>query len=154
MGSAANALARRTASVDVAVLMDVSSTSMQRIKNLQANAKLGPNALVRVGEVTGAKDADIENLFAPGFYLTLVNGAYRKELPGKLTLAALPKGNPRIARRIEQHFADNDIASRKFSHYLPADYFFANKATLLAKLDDATLERAEKLFARINALLA
>jgi hypothetical protein len=45
------------------------------------------------------------DLFAPGFYLTLVNGAYRKELPGKLTLAALPKGNPRIARRIEQLFA-------------------------------------------------
>ena len=35
-----------------------------------------------------------------------------------------------------------------------ADHFFANKATLLAKLVDATLERAEKLFARINALLA
>jgi predicted ATPase len=139
--------------LNVAVLMDVSSNSMQRIKNLQANAKLGPKALVRVGEVTGAKDADIEDLFAPGFYLSLVNGAYRKELPSKLTLASLPKGNPRIVRRLEDYFEANNIASAKFNHYLPADYFFNNKATLLAKLDDATLQRAEKLFTRINGLL-
>lgn len=77
-----------------------------------------------------------------------------KEPPGKLTLAALPKGNPRIVRRPEEYFEANNIASDKFSQYLPADHFFANKATLLAKLDDATLERAERLFARINAPLS
>lgn len=115
------------------MLMDVSSTSMQRIKHLQANAKLGPNALVRVGEVTGAKDANIEDLFPPAFYLSLVNGAYRKELPSRLTLASLPKGNPRIVRRLEDYFQANSIASGKFNHYQPADYFFNNKATLLAK---------------------
>jgi predicted ATP-dependent endonuclease of OLD family len=139
--------------LNVAVLMDVSSNSIQRIKNLQANAKLGPNALVRVGEVTGAKDADIEDLFDPVFYLSLVNGAYRKDLPGKLTPAKLPKGNPRIVRRLEQQFSDNNLAFGTFNHYLPADYFFRQKATLLAKLDDATLDRAEKLFDRINSLL-
>ncbi len=139
--------------LNVAVLMDISGNSMQRIKNLQANAKLRANALVLISEVTSAKEADIEDLFDPGFYLELVNGAYQAELPRPLTLADLPKGNPRIVRRLEQHFADNDIASGEFSHYLPAAYFLGEQATLLPRLDSATLERAEKLFRRVNELL-
>jgi hypothetical protein len=35
---------------------------------------------------------------------------------------------------------------------LPANYFFTEKATLLPTLDTASLERAEKLFARVNSL--
>ena len=63
------------------------------------------------------------------------------------------QGQPQDRPPYRAALRDNDIAAGKFNHYMPADYFFANKATLLAKLDDATLERAEKLFARINALL-
>jgi hypothetical protein len=139
--------------LNVAVLMDISSNSMQRIKNLQANARLRANALVLISEVTSAKNADIEDLFDPGFYLELVNGAYQSELPRPLTLADLPKGNPRIVRRLEQHFSDNDVASGEFSHYLPAAYFLREQGTLLPRLDSATLERAEKLFRRVNELL-
>lgn len=139
--------------LNVAVLMDISSNSMQRIRNLQANAKLGTNALVLISEVTGTKEADIEDVFDPGFYLELVNGAYQAELPRPLTLADLPQGSPRIVRRLEQYFADNNIASGKFSHYLPAAYFLREQATLLPRLDAATLERVEKLFRRVNELL-
>jgi predicted ATP-dependent endonuclease of OLD family len=139
--------------LNVAVLMDISGNSMQRIKNLQANAKLRDNALVLISEVTSANDADIEDVFDPGFYLELVNGAYEAELPRQLTLADLPPGNPRIVRRLDQHFRDNNIASGEFNHYLPAAYFLREQATLLARLDSATLERAEKLFRRVNELL-
>jgi len=139
--------------LNVAVLMDISSNSMQRIKNLQANAKLRANALVLISEVTKAKDADIEDVFDPDFYLELVNGTYQAELPRPLTVADLPKSNPRIVRRLEQHFADNTIASGEFSHYLPAAYFLREQATLLPRLDTATLERAERLFRRVNELL-
>jgi predicted ATP-dependent endonuclease of OLD family len=139
--------------LNVAVLMDISGNSMQRIKNLQANAKLRANALVLISEVTSAKEADIEDLFDPGFYLELVNGTYQAELPRPLTLANLPKGNPRIVRRLEQYFATNNIASGEFSHYLPAAYFLREQATLLPRLDSTTLERVEKLFRRVNELL-
>jgi AAA domain, putative AbiEii toxin, Type IV TA system/AAA ATPase domain len=139
--------------LNVAVLMDISGNSMQRIKNLQANAKLRANALVQISEVTSANDADIEDLFDPGFYLELVNGAYQDKLARPLALADLPQGNPRIVRRLEQHFRDNDIAGGKFSHYPPAAYFLQEQATLLPGLDRAILERAEKLFRRVNELL-
>jgi predicted ATP-dependent endonuclease of OLD family len=140
--------------LNVAVLMDISGNSIQRIRNLQANDKLGANALVQISEVT-ANEADIEDLFEPSFYLKLVNGAYRKQLGRrKLTLSALPKGSPRIVRRLEQHFKDKAINGGKFNHYLPAAYFLSKQGTLLQDLDDVTLDRAEKLFARINGLIS
>jgi hypothetical protein len=139
--------------LNVAVLMDISGNSMQRIKNLQANAKLGANALVLISEVTGTKEADIEDVFDPGFYMELVNGAYQAELPQLLTPADLPQGGPRIVRRLEQYFRDSNIASGRFNHYLPAAYFLREQATLLPRLDNATLERVEELFRRVNELL-
>ena len=114
--------------LNVAVLMDISGNSRQRIRNLQANDKLGANALVQISEVTAADEADIEDLFEPSFYLRLVTAAYRKELGRRrLTLSALPKGSPRITRRLEQHFQDNNIAGGRFSHYAPAAHFLADQ---------------------------
>jgi hypothetical protein len=82
------------------------------------------------------------------------NGAYGVELPRGLTVADLPMGNPRIVRRLEQYFRDNNIAAGEFNHYLPAAYFLGEQTTLLARLDGATLERTETLFRRVNELLA
>ena len=90
-----------------------------------------------------------------GIGLKLVNGAYRTELGRrKLSMSALTKGSPRIIRRLEQYFKDNSIAGGTFNHYLPAAYFLEHQATLLPEMDDATLDRAEKLFARVNGLLS
>jgi energy-coupling factor transporter ATP-binding protein EcfA2 len=139
--------------LNIAVLMDISSNSMQRIRNLQANAKLGANALVLISEATKAKDADIEDLLEPAFYLQLVNGAYQADLPRPMTLADLPKGSPRIVLRLERYFRDNNIASGRFNHYLPAAYLLREQAVLLPQLGSATLERVQKLFRRVNQLL-
>jgi predicted ATP-dependent endonuclease of OLD family len=133
--------------LNVAVLMDSSSKNTQTIKKLKTNPKLGNNALVLIGEATGTEDADIEDLFDPAFYLELFNGAYRAKLSHPLTPAELPQGDPRIVRRLEQHLRG------EFNHYRPADYFRREQATLLPRLDSATLERVEKLFRRINELL-
>lgn len=138
--------------LNTAVLIDVSNREKQRIQNLQNDGKLSANALVQVTEVTGTKDADIEDLFAPSFYLDLVNGAYGSELGKKLTLTALGKGNPRIAVAVSDYFKANNLG--EFSHYPPAAYFLREQVKLLPKLDSDTLDRAEKLFQRINALLS
>lgn len=139
--------------LNVAVLMDVTSKDRQRIQNLQANKLLGRGNLVQVGEVTGAKDADIEDLFDPEFYLKLVNGAYAKELSKPLTLKSLTTGEPRIVKRIEEHFKRQGIGDGTFSHYTPAVYLLKEQGQLLSNLDDATIERVAQLFDRLNALL-
>jgi hypothetical protein len=135
--------------LNVGVLMDVSSKDKQRIQNLQATGLLGQSNLVQISEFTGKREADIEDLFEPDFYLELVNGAYG--LAKKLTATSLPTGGPRIVKRIEEHFTQEGLGT--FHHYPPSVHFLKHQSNLLARLDAATLERVSKMFDRLNALL-
>jgi hypothetical protein len=84
--------------------MDVAKKDRQRIDNLKANAILGQNSLIQVGEFTGARDADIEDLFDQDFYLTLVNEVYRQVLPNKLTLEMLTNGTRGSSNVLKNYF--------------------------------------------------
>jgi hypothetical protein len=139
--------------LNIAVLIDISERDKQRIKNLKGNHFLGNKNLINIGEITGAKDADIEDLFEPPFYLNLVNGAYPKELSQKLTLKSFTNQNPRIVKRIEEYFKLQDISGGHFNHYLPAVFLLNEQSDLLKKIDTVTIDRAEALFQKVNALL-
>ncbi|WP_214041460.1 ATP-dependent endonuclease [Methanoculleus sp.] len=139
--------------LNIAVLMDVAKKDRQRIDNLKANAILGQNNLIQVGEFTGARDADIEDLFDRDFYLTLVNGAYQQVLPAKLTPEVFTNENPRITKRLEDYFEQNNIDNGEFSHFKPAAYLLKNQAELAGLIGISTIQRAGKLFERINTLL-
>lgn len=43
---------------------------------------------------------------------------------------------------------------RRYDHYQPANHLMRSPGTLLDDVDPATVERFERLFARLNALLA
>lgn len=140
--------------LNVAVLMDVSKSEQQRTRNLQSNGFLGRNALVEVSTFAGNDDADIEDLFAPTFYLKLVNGAYANQLGERLTLKALVDQNPRITRRVESYFKAQNIANGRFNHFPPSAYLLGEQKALLKQIDDATIERAARMFQTLNALLS
>jgi predicted ATP-dependent endonuclease of OLD family len=139
--------------LNIAVLIDISERDKQRINNLKGNHFLGNKNLINIGEITGAKDADIEDLFDPTFYLDLVNGAYLKELSQKLTFKSFTNQNPRIVKRIEEHFKLHSISGGHFNHYLPAVFLLNEQSNLLKKIDTATIDRAAALFQKINDLL-
>jgi len=139
--------------LNVTVLMDVAKKDRQRFDNLKAKSILGQNNLLQIGEFVGKQDADIEDIFDPSLYFTIFNGAYRHELPTELTPEMLTNGNPRIVKRIEEYFRQNCINGGSFDHYRPAAYFLKHQAEFLDKIDDATIERANRLFERINGLL-
>ncbi len=139
--------------VNAAVLMHVSNRERQQSKNLQSDGRLSANAVVRLTEITGTSAADIEDIFTPSFYLELVNGAFSDRLSKKITLRVIGKGNPRIAVLVGNYFKALTAGGEAFSRYPPAAYFLAEQVTLLPKLDDATLDRAEMLFERINGLV-
>ena len=138
--------------LDIAVLMDISSKDQQRIQNLQAHNLLKQKNLIQIGEFTGSKEADIEDLFTPSFYLHLVNGTYAKLLPKPLALQDLTSKEPRIVKRLETHFKRENIGNGTFSHYSPAAYLLREQGRL-PLVDDATIDRAVMLFDRLNALL-
>ncbi|MEU0482828.1 AAA family ATPase [Streptosporangium sp. NPDC006013] len=139
--------------LDVAVMVDSSTTGVGAIKRLRDNGQLRDKALIEISEFTSANDADIEDLFEPDFYLDLVNRAYSKDLPTPITIVDLNPNDPRIVRQIETYFRANGIAGGKFSHYKPAAVLMREQNTLVPNISATTLARAEQLFRRINDLL-
>jgi hypothetical protein len=140
--------------LNAVALMDVSKKDQQRVDNLLSNGLLAKNGLVQVNEFTTESEADIEDLFAPAFYLRLVNGAYKKDLGKNLTQAALGKGSPRIVKRIEQYFATNKVGTGKFSHQRPATYLLREQVKLMGDIEESTVQRAGLMFKRVNKLLS
>lgn len=135
--------------LNTAVLMDSNSRDKARVQGLQQNGYLAKKSLILISEITGQADSDVEDIFDPGFYLSLVNGAYGVDIKVKdLTV----KGG-RMTARVERHFQENGIAGGRLNHYKPSAYFLREQASLLPNLSAATLERASQTFDRINALL-
>ena len=74
-------------------------------------------------------------------------------LPKALKLSDLDGTGTRIVKRVEGYFKKHDIAGGKFDHYRPAAVLLREQATLVPKLTKGTLERAGKLFERLNELI-
>lgn len=133
------------------VLVDSSSTDVAPIARLKEAGRLGTGGLVQIGETVGEPDADIEDLFEPGFYVELVNDAYQGLLStAKLMVKDLPE-DKRLVRRVERAFADKGVNNGRLNHYSPAAALNRNQAKYVPKLSEETLTRAEKLFSAINA---
>ena len=139
--------------LNTVVLIDIDSKDMQTVENLRKNALLKERSLIHMGQIIGSKNADIEDLFNPEFYLRLVNGAYATQLKEPLTIEKLGEGHPRIVKRIKKYFKNNDIANGYFNHYKPAAYLLREQVTLTKEIDGRTVEHADSLFNQINELL-
>ncbi len=139
--------------LNVAALIDSNPKDKQRIAALQANGHLTGRALIELSEITGTAEADIEDLLEPGFYVALINATYKPDLAKPLTVADLKSQAPRITARIEHHFRENGVANGKLNHYRTAAHLLREQTTLVPTIDEATLQRADTLFKRLNDLL-
>ncbi|WP_198602300.1 ATP-dependent nuclease [Rhodococcus opacus] len=139
--------------LNVAVLTDSSTKDLGAIKRLRSNDQLGQKGLIEIGDIIGAGDADIEDLFTRDFYVDLVNAVYSPKLPKPIDLKDLNEHDPRIVRQIEQYFRANGDSSVKFDHYKPAARLLREQNDFLPKMAPETLDWAEKLFETLNSLL-
>lgn len=141
--------------LNVAVLIDFQKRDRQKIENLYKKKLLKKNQVLTYADfVTSTEaditEADIEDMFDVEFYLQLVNDTFEI----CLTAGNLPEGPPRIVKRIEQYLPDNLLPNGKtFNHYRPARYFHMNIESLKSKLDEPQLDRFQKAFDVLNALL-
>ena len=124
----------------VTVLVDSGSGS-EKLVELAKAGYLKPKRLVAVAEVTGASEADVEDLFEVDDYLALYNQAFGKSLKA----ADLPDGD-RILERIKAKEGD-------FDHGRPADALLRHRDRLLPPLRPITRSRFEELFRRVNKTL-
>ncbi|MBP2477706.1 energy-coupling factor transporter ATP-binding protein EcfA2 [Crossiella equi] len=139
--------------IHVAVLVDSSTKDVGAVKRLRDNGQLAKDGLLEISQFTGTKDADIEDLFEPDFYLELVNRAYKQHLTTPITASDLNMNDPRAVRRIEIYFSDHNIANGKFDHYKPAAKLLREQADLVPNIANVTLDRAEQLFTQLNDML-
>lgn len=127
--------------LDMTVLIDSRKEGNQRLTLLAQQGFLKATRIVTVGEVLGAKAADIEDLFDPEDYLRLYNKAFGT----KVKLADLKGADP-IVRRLAR-LASVD----RYNHGKPADVLLRDKPNLLATFSETTLSNFENLFERVNA---
>ncbi len=134
----------------LAVLIDYQKKDKQSIENLYKEKLLEQKAVLTYANFAPGTEADIEDMFNPGFYLKLVNG----EFGTSLTVNDLPAGSPRILSRLEKYFENNPLPKHApFNHYRPARYFSENIGSLGIKLTDSQLDRFQQAFDALNSLL-
>jgi hypothetical protein len=134
----------------VATLIDIQTNDRQTVEGLYRD-KLLKKANVRTfADYTGAKEADIEDMFEPDFYLSLVKGEYA--LNPAIKLSDLTSKAPRILVRLEEYQKTSGVLTG-FSHYRPARYLHEKLDALAPKISAATKERFAKAFADLNKLL-
>lgn len=128
--------------LDITVFVDGGANGLQRLNHLATQGLLKAKRLLTVDDVTGNKNNDIEDLFAPADYLKLL---YNPAFSATLLVSKLVTGNriiDRIARTQGAPFTD---------HGKPADYLLRNRDKVLDKLSDATLDNFEMAIKKINA---
>ena len=136
--------------LNIAVLIDSQKKDQQKIKNLYEQKLLKKNHVLTYADFVGNNEADVEDMFAPEFYLKLVNG----EFGTSLTMNDLSVGSPRIVRRLEDYFENNPLPNgAKFNHYRPALYLSKNLDSLEVDLTESDLDRFQKAFDALNKLL-
>jgi len=137
----------------IATLIDIQEKDRQQIENLYKRKLLSKQNVLTFGDFTGAKEADIEDMFEADFYLELVNGEYKQSLATSIGVADLTTKHPRILVRLSKHFEQHPMKNETFNHFRPARYFSENLKTLEEKINGATLERFEKTFIALNKVL-
>jgi hypothetical protein len=136
----------------IATLIDIQKSHQQMIENLFKKKLLERSRVLTFGDFTGKAEADIEDMFDEGLYLQLVNDEFSSALRSKIEPKDLLSQSPRILRRLEDYFNRNPLnGGAKFNHYRPAR-FFAEQASNL-KISELVLDRFEKAFKAVNALL-
>ncbi len=134
----------------VAVLIDFQKKNRQSIENLSKSKLLKNVQVITFANFTAGVEADIEDMFAPEFYVGLVNQTF----DSSIATTDLTETHPRILRCLEEYLKRNPLPnSLRFNHYRPARCFSENIGLLEPKLDDGTLDRFQQAFNVLNSLL-
>ena len=135
--------------LNLALLIDNHKRDEQRIENLYKEKLLAKNKIVTYASFVPPREADVEDMFEPKFYLKLVNGVY-----GTQIMESDLQSGSLILRRIETHLENNPLPNNaKFNHYRPALYLSLHIDSLKGELSSAVLDRWECAFKTVNCLL-
>ncbi len=144
--------------LNVAVLSDQAVGDKRKIEDLKRSQVLKSGHFYSVADFLSRGEADIEDIFDPELYASILNGCY--DLSGALTLSAITlhaaaPETVRLVKQAEAAFAVMPPTVDIFDHYAPAFWLLKNPATLDedSKAINETLDRAEEIMRAYNSLL-
>ena len=129
--------------LNVTVLMDVATGGNQKVADLVRRGLLDASRLVPVTEFTGTREADIEDMFDRDWYL----GVLEKSKVGKIAKTKVKDPEQRIVKLVELALGE------RFDHFQPAGFLLGAGNQMMSSIDEATIDRFEALFSRLNDLL-
>ena len=143
--------------LDIAALTDYARTDRKKLESLRQNRVLENERLLTFATILGIEEADIEDVFAPSLYASILNDAFGLDSSQRLTteqLEAASSSNTRLLKKAEACFAVLPPEAPEFDHFLPADWLFRNPGVLDSDAPEVneTLERAERTISALNNL--
>jgi len=139
----------------IAVFVDYHKGDKAKVRSLKESELLRKGHVFSAEMYAGQDEADTEDVIGRSNYVRLVNEAYQlaggQALPDKKPASA----SARVLEEVENRFATLPPEAPAFDHYTPASFLTENAATVRPKMPDldAALDRFEKLFKDLNALL-
>ncbi|QIO98359.1 AAA family ATPase [Bradyrhizobium symbiodeficiens] len=144
--------------LDVAVLADQTKGDLKKIEDLRRSEILKKGRVYTIADFTGKDESDIEDLFEPETFVTIVNACYELTGKNKLTAKSLEEADTttaRLVKKAEAAFKLYPESIPMYDHFTPSAWLIRNPSTLdgAKKETEATLARAENLFKAMNCLL-
>lgn len=144
----------------VAVLLDFAEGQKGKVDRLRKSQLLRDGHVLTVSDFCDKDEADIEDMFAPDLFATIVNRTHgltaTKALTGAMLSAANGGQSGRLVKKAEAVVNPLIPAdANEFSHYLPSLWLLQHPEAVTG--DSAavleTLNRFERLFRAVNGLL-
>jgi len=143
--------------LNIAVLCDLAIGDKGKLERLRTSQILKAGQLFTAADFTGKSESDIEDLFHPELFVTLLNDAYNLPKKNILSVKKLDEAYPateRIVKKAEAAFKLMPPTVPEFDHFHPSDWLIRNPAFLADSPElDETLDRFEEAFKLINKVL-
>lgn len=141
----------------IAVLSDQATGDRRKVDDMKKSEVLKAGHFYTMADFMQRSEADIEDIFEPELFASILNGSYSladaQRLDGTKLLAA-KSDTDRLLKKAEAAFALMPESVPNFDHFTPAAWLIRNPKTLDAKnaLVTKTLDRAQGIFDSYNRL--
>lgn len=142
----------------VAVLSDQAQGDKRKVEEMKRSQVLQAGHFYTMADFLNRAEADIEDIFEPELFATILNSTYNLEGDNELTAQKLKNaasGTDRLVKQAEAVFAVMQADVPEFDHFTPAAWLIRNLKALDAKTGvvPKTLDQAQAILDTYNKLL-
>lgn len=145
--------------LNIAVLCDFARGDKAKVQRLKESEILRSEGVFTYSDFTNKSEADVEDVFHPELFCTIVNSAYSLSGEDIITtdkISEVDLKTERVVKRVESLFNLMSKDIPEFDHFIPADHLL--RTPNLLEGDSAeikeTIEVAEAIFTELEKLIS